>query len=109
LVVSLKTGVLTSHKYPKGERDGVTYMHYDSNTGLLTSKKIPESAIIFYHYNEDTYVKLPHNVDEAIIRVASIWKNGTIEVKDRGVAITVLGNMTNFDRAMRKLYEDLAV
>lgn len=91
LVVSLKTGVLTSHKYPKVE------------------KKIPEDTVIYYHYNEDTYVKLSHDLNEARGRVFGIWKEGTIEIKGRGVMITVVGNMANFDRALNTLYSDLAV
>ena len=91
LVVSLKTGLLTSHRYPKVE------------------KKIPEETVIYYHYNQDTYVKLSHDVNKALERVYDIWMGGAIEVKGSGKMITIIGNRVNFDRAIRKLYEDLAV
>ena len=89
LVVSLKTGLLTSHRCPK--------------------VKIPKDTVIYYHYDEDTYVKLSHDVNLAIARVTSTGVMGTIEIKGVGVALHVLGNLANFSRAMKKLYKDLEV
>jgi hypothetical protein len=93
LVVSLSTGVLTTHKYPK--------------------KKIPEDTKIYYKPEEDTFVLLSHDVDEALKRIytyANSYQNlayGCIIVKGSDRIITYLGNKNNFERAMKKLYKDL--
>jgi hypothetical protein len=93
LVVSLKTGLLTTHKYPP-------------------KKEIPASVAIYYHYEGDTYIKLSHDVEDALKRVAHIYTTvcgfGEVIVKHEGVKINLLGNWTNFERSMRKLYNDLA-
>jgi hypothetical protein len=93
LVVSLKTGLLTTHKYPH-------------------KKEIPESVSIYYHYEGDTYIKLSHDVEVALKRVAHIYTTvcgfGDVIVKNEGVKINLLGNWSNFERAMYQLYNDLA-
>jgi Ribonuclease G/E len=91
LVVSLETGVLTTHKYPK--------------------KKIPEDVVIYFHYDNDTYVKLSHNVDEALTRISKLKlysSDGEVIVKNSLRKITYVGNWVNFERAMKQLYKDLA-
>ena len=93
LVVSLKTGLLTTHKYPH-------------------KKEIPASVAIYYHYEGDTYIKLSHDVEVALKRVAHIYTTqsgyGEVIVKNEGVKINMLGNWNNFERAMYQLYNDLA-
>lgn len=87
LVVNLDTGLLTVHNKPK--------------------PNIPKEVVVFFHY-EDTYVILPHDVEAAITRVNNIGRMGNIAIKDKGLAITVMENRTNFARAMRTLYKSLA-
>jgi hypothetical protein len=96
LVVSLETGVLTTHKYPK--------------------KKIPEDTKIYYKPEEDTFVLLSHDIDEALKRIYTLasphhYLNGVyghIIVKGSERMVTYLGNKNNFERAMKQLYKDLA-
>lgn len=96
LVVNMGTGLLTTHKYPH-------------------KKEIPSNVSIYYHYEGDTYIKLSHDVEVALKRVAHIYTTvcgyGEVIVKNEGariVNINMLGNWSNFERAMYQLYNDLA-